>query len=112
MTGVQTCALPISDHHETGRAIPIQTRTHGKACLTGHPTQGTGRKHRIGRSSLIGGAAALTMPAIAAPEKQHVLRFMPRVDLVFLDPHFSMTNVTRNHGELVCGNLHPRTCCH
>ncbi len=30
-----------------------------------------------------------------------MLRFVPQVDLVFLDPHYSMTNVTRNHGGLV-----------
>ena len=35
-----------------------------------------------------------------------MLRFMPQVDLVFLDPHYSMTNVTRNHAGLVYDQLY------
>ncbi len=64
---------------------------------------------RIGRRGLIKGAAAvatIARPAIAASEKERVLRFMPQVDLVVLDPHYSMTNVTRNHGGLVFDQLY------
>lgn len=67
---------------------------------------------RIGRRGLLRTAgAALTAPALAAPalaatERQRVLRFMPQIDLVFLDPHFSMTNITRNHGGLVFDQLY------
>jgi peptide/nickel transport system substrate-binding protein len=63
----------------------------------------------IGRRRLLQGAgalAALPAPAIAAGESQRVLRFMPQIDLTFLDPHFSMTNITRNHAGLVFDQLY------
>ena len=49
---------------------------------------------------------ALAAPALAAGERERVLRFIPQVDLVSLDPHFSMTNVTRNHAGLVFDQLY------
>jgi peptide/nickel transport system substrate-binding protein len=69
---------------------------------------------RIGRRALIRGASALATlsipalptPALAASDRERVLRFMPQVDLVTLDPHYSMTNVTRNHGGLVFDQLY------
>jgi peptide/nickel transport system substrate-binding protein len=69
---------------------------------------------RIGRRGLVQGAgalaavtgSALAAPALAANDRTRVLRFMPQVDLVTLDPHFSMTNVTRNHGGLVFDQLY------
>ncbi len=64
---------------------------------------------RIGRRHLLQGAgalAALPAPAIAASEKERVLRFIPQIDLAFLDPHFSMTNITRNHAGLVFDQLY------
>ena len=64
---------------------------------------------RIGRRPMLKGAGALatlSAPAIAADERQRVLRFIPQIDLAFLDPHFSMTNITRNHGGLVFDQLY------
>jgi peptide/nickel transport system substrate-binding protein len=65
---------------------------------------------RFGRRGLLRGGAAfgasLAAPAIAASERERVLKFMPQVDLVTLDPHYSMTNVTRNHGGLVFDQLY------
>src|ERR1700712_1619158 len=66
---------------------------------------------RIGRRALVKGAGALTAvglarPALAAGDSKTVLRFMPQVDLVFLDPHYSMTNITRNHGGMVFDQLY------
>ncbi len=62
---------------------------------------------RIGRRGLVRGAlTTLACPALAAAERERVLRFMPQIDLVTLDPHFSMTNVTRNHGGLVFDQLY------
>ncbi len=64
---------------------------------------------RIARRRLLQGAGALTtlpMPAVAASERERVLRFIPQIDLVFLDPHYSMTNITRNHGGLVFDQLY------
>lgn len=64
----------------------------------------------IGRRRLLAGSGAalagLAMPAIAADDRQRVLRFMPQVDLVVLDPHYSMTNITRNHSGLVFDQLY------
>ena len=62
---------------------------------------------RIGRRGLLQAAGAiLAAPALAASDKDRVLRFMPQVDLVTLDPHYSMTNVTRNHAGLVFDQLY------
>jgi peptide/nickel transport system substrate-binding protein len=64
---------------------------------------------RIRRRQFLGGAgvlAALPSPAIAATEAARVLRFIPQIDLAFLDPHFSMTNITRNHAGLVFDQLY------
>ena len=64
----------------------------------------------IGRRRLLAGGgaalAALYAPALAASERERVLRFVPQVDLVSLDPHYSMTNVTRNHAGLVFDQLY------
>src|ERR1700710_2525359 len=64
----------------------------------------------IGRRRLIAGSGAaltaLSMPALAASEHERLLRFIPQVDLVSLDPHFSMTNITRNHAGLVFDQLY------
>ena len=61
----------------------------------------------IGRRAVLRGAlAALPAPALAAGERAQELRFVPQIDLVFLDPHYSMTNITRNHGGLVFDQLY------
>lgn len=61
---------------------------------------------QIGRRGFIGGALALAAPAVIAAESTRVLRFIPQIDLVFLDPHTSTTNITRNHGGLVFDQLY------
>ncbi len=67
---------------------------------------------RIGRRALMKAAApalaatSLAAPALAASERERVLKFMPQVDLVVLDPHYSMTNITRNHSGLVFDQLY------
>ena len=45
-------------------------------------------------------------PALAANDRERVLRFVPQVDLVSLDPHYSMTNVTRIYAGLVFYELY------
>src|SRR5580692_11780622 len=64
----------------------------------------------IGRRRWLAGSgaalSALGMPALAANERERVLRFIPQVDLVSLDPHYSMTNITRNHAGLVFDQLY------
>lgn len=63
---------------------------------------------RLTRRGLMAGAAAtaLAAPAIAAGDQRHELRFIPSVDLGFLDPIVTMTNVTRNHAGLVFDQLY------
>ena len=58
------------------------------------------------RSLLAATTAALAAPAIAQSERTRVLRFIPQIDLVFLDPVFSMTNISRNHAGLVFDRLY------
>ena len=60
----------------------------------------------IGRRGLVLGAAALAAPKVHAAESTRVLRFMPQIDLAFIDPHTSTTNITRNHGGLVFDQLY------
>lgn len=51
------------------------------------------------------GAAGLARPGIVRAASATTLRFIPQIDLVFLDPHFSTTNVTRNHSQMVFDTL-------
>lgn len=62
------------------------------------------------RRSLITGAAAvagsLALPAAVRAQKQTTLKFIPQIDLAFLDPHWTTAFVTRNHGYLVFDTLY------
>ncbi|CCE08030.1 conserved exported hypothetical protein [Bradyrhizobium sp. STM 3843] len=63
----------------------------------------------ISRRSLLGAAAtlpALAMPGLVRAEAQTTLRFIPVIDLAFLDPIFSTAQVTRNHGFMVYDTLY------
>jgi peptide/nickel transport system substrate-binding protein len=51
-------------------------------------------------------AAALPLANIGLAGAYHVLRFIPNLDLTVLDPHWSGTYVTRNHGYLVFDTLY------
>ena len=60
------------------------------------------------RRSLFKGAAAgavLSVPALAQGTAR-TLRFIPQIDLAFLDPHWTTANVTRNHGYMVFDTLY------
>jgi peptide/nickel transport system substrate-binding protein len=59
----------------------------------------------IGRRGVLQAAAALAAPAVVAAEATRVMRFIPQIDLVFIDPHTSTTNITRNHSGLVFDQL-------
>ncbi len=52
------------------------------------------------------GAASLARPALVRAAEQTTLRFIPQVDLAFLDPHWTTANVTRNHGFMVFDTLY------
>jgi len=56
------------------------------------------------RTLLAAGAATLAAPTLAQPTK--VLRFVPRNDLDIIDPVWTSTYVTRNHGYLVFDTLY------
>src|SRR5690242_2126522 len=63
----------------------------------------------ISRRSFLGAAAslsALSMPGLVRAEAQTTLRFIPVIDLAFLDPIFSTAQVSRNHGFMVYDTLY------
>ena len=57
------------------------------------------------RTFLGSGAVALAMPALARAESESVLRFVPQADLAVLDPVWTTTYQTRDHGFLVFDTL-------
>jgi peptide/nickel transport system substrate-binding protein len=57
------------------------------------------------RSFLVSAAAALAVPAIARGESASVLKFVPQADLAVLDPIWTTTYQTRDHGFLVFDTL-------
>lgn len=63
----------------------------------------------ISRRSFLGASASLpllSMPGIVRAEAQTTLRFVPVIDLAFLDPIFSTAQVSRNHGFMVYDTLY------
>jgi peptide/nickel transport system substrate-binding protein len=58
------------------------------------------------RRLLATGAAALALPAIARGEKTQVLSFVPQADLGVLDPVWTTTYQTRDHGFMVFDTLY------
>ena len=63
----------------------------------------------ISRRSLLGAAAslpALAMPGLVRAAAQTTLRFIPVIDLAFVDPIFSTAQVSRNHGFMVYDTLY------
>ncbi len=60
------------------------------------------------RRTLIAGsaAAALARPSLVRAAGETTLRFIPQIDLSFLDPHWTTANVTRNHGFMVFDTLY------
>ena len=51
-------------------------------------------------------ATPLARPAILRAASSTTLRFIPQIDLAFLDPHWTTANVTRNHGHMVFDTLY------
>ena len=63
----------------------------------------------ISRRSLLKAAAAvpaLSLPGIVRAESQTTLRFIPVIDLAFVDPIYSTAQVSRNHGFMVYDTLY------
>ena len=57
------------------------------------------------RTFLASTAAALAAPALARGEASQVLKFVPQADLAVLDPVWTTTYQTRDHGFLVFDTL-------
>ena len=57
------------------------------------------------RTFLVSTAAALAAPAIARGAATSVLKFVPQADLAVLDPIWTTTYQTRDHGFLVFDTL-------
>ena len=57
------------------------------------------------RQVLQSAAAIVAAPAIARGEKAQVLTFVPQADLAVLDPVWTTTYQTRDHGFLVFDTL-------
>src|SRR5215218_9141186 len=63
----------------------------------------------VSRRSLLKAAAAvpaLSFPGILRAESQTTLRFIPVIDLAFVDPIYSTAQVSRAHGFMVFDTLY------
>jgi peptide/nickel transport system substrate-binding protein len=58
------------------------------------------------RTFLAASAASLALPSLARAQSQTTLKFIPQIDLAFLDPHWTTAYVTRNHGYMVFDTLY------
>src|SRR5882757_3333844 len=66
-------------------------------------------KMLVSRRSLLRAAAvvpALSLPGVLRAESQTTLRFIPVIDLSFIDPIYSTAQVSRNHGFMVYDTLY------
>ena len=63
----------------------------------------------LSRRSLLGAAASaplLAGPGIVRAQSRTTLRFIPVIDLTFLDPIYATAQVSRNHGYMVYDTLY------
>src|SRR5271166_6473240 len=58
------------------------------------------------RDFIAASAAALAMPAIGRAQGTQVLKWIPQIDLVVLDPVWTTAYITRTHGYLVFDTLY------
>ncbi len=57
------------------------------------------------RRSVLAGLGTVMLPNLARAAAATTLRFVPQIDLAFLDPHWTTASVTRNHGHMVFDTL-------
>src|SRR5271154_1383827 len=57
------------------------------------------------RNFLATSASALALPAAVRAQSQTTFRFIPQIDLAFLDPHWTTAYISRNHGYMVFDTL-------
>src|SRR6202047_3922681 len=63
----------------------------------------------VSRRSLLRAAAVapvVSVPGLLRAQSQTTLRFIPVIDLTFVDPIFSTAQVSRNHGYMVFDTLY------
>jgi peptide/nickel transport system substrate-binding protein len=58
------------------------------------------------RHFLATGLSGLALPSIVRAASATTLKFVPQIDLAFLDPHWTTANVTRGHGYMVFDTLY------
>ena len=58
------------------------------------------------RTLLAAASASLALPSAVRAAGATTLRFIPQIDLAFLDPHWTTANVTRGHGYMVFDTLY------
>jgi peptide/nickel transport system substrate-binding protein len=58
------------------------------------------------RRFLAGSAGSLLLPAVTRAASATTLRFVPQIDLAFLDPHWTTANITRNYAHMVFDTLY------
>ena len=58
------------------------------------------------RTLLAAASASLALPSAVRAASASTLRFIPQIDLAFLDPHWTTANVTRGHGYMVFDTLY------
>ena len=51
-------------------------------------------------------SASLALPSVVRAASATTLKFIPQIDLAFLDPHWTTANVTRGHGYMVFDTLY------
>jgi peptide/nickel transport system substrate-binding protein len=74
--------------------------------FVGATLAGTIERHGMQRRSFLAtSVAALALPAAVRAQSQTTFRFIPQIDLAFLDPHWTTAYVTRNHGYMVFDTL-------
>lgn len=63
-------------------------------------------KRRSLMQGLSATAGALALPSVVRAQSQTTLKFIPQIDLAFLDPHWTTAFVTRNHSYMVFDTLY------
>jgi peptide/nickel transport system substrate-binding protein len=58
------------------------------------------------RHFLATGLSGLALPSVVRAASATTLKFLPQIDLAFLDPHWTTANVTRGHGYMVFDTLY------
>ncbi len=60
----------------------------------------------LNRRTLLTATAGLALPSFVRAQAATTLKFIPQIDLAFLDPHWTTANVTRGHGYMVFDTLY------